>query len=271
MSDTFSRTCGPSISGVEIRGTHEYEAISGIVAGAGTAPPAGRRSAASWSATGGGGAAGRCLAPVGAAVGATARAGWHSRSAARWSGWKSAGADGWATRSAGEAVEGGLARGRVRHGDVDAAAHRSTHRARVRSAPRRQFRVANLAADGLECATAGEPRSPAGSGGRDAVEAEAVASAKKSAARQGRVIVFIDESGLSERPCRARTWSPRGQTPILQYSFTWKQLSVIAGVSFWRFYFQLFPGAIKSPQIVEFLKALQPHIGRTLLLLCDHP
>jgi transposase len=58
---------------------------------------------------------------------------------------------------------------------------------------------------------------------------------KKIAARQGRIIVFIDESGLSERPCRARTWAPRGETPILQYSFSWKQLSVIAGISFWRF------------------------------------
>jgi len=84
-----------------------------------------------------------------------------------------------------------------------------------------------------------------------------VASNKKIAARQGRIIVFIDESGLSERPCRARTWAPRGQTPVLQYSFSWKQLSVIAGVSFWRFYFRLFPGSIKSPQVVEFLKALQ--------------
>jgi transposase len=101
------------------------------------------------------------------------------------------------------------------------------------------------------------------------MEAKAVASAKKSAARQGRVIVFIDESGLSERPCRARTWSPRGQTPILQYSFTWKQLSVIAGVSFWSFYFRLFPGAIKSPQVIEFLKALQAHIGRKLLIVWD--
>jgi hypothetical protein len=68
-----------------------------------------------------------------------------------------------------------------------------------------------------------------------------VAGDKKIAARQGRIIVFIDESGLSERPCRARTWSPKGQTPVLQYSFSWKQLSVIAGVSFWRFYFRFFP------------------------------
>lgn len=96
-----------------------------------------------------------------------------------------------------------------------------------------------------------------------------MASAKKIAARQGRVIVFIDESGLSERPCRARTWAPRGQTPVLQYSFTWKQLSVIAGVSFWRFYFRLHPGTIRTPQVIEFLKALQATIGKKLLIIWD--
>jgi transposase len=94
-----------------------------------------------------------------------------------------------------------------------------------------------------------------------------VARTKKIAARQLRVIVFIDESGLSERPCRARTWAPRGQTPVLQYSFSWKQLSMIAGLSFWRFYFRFFPGSIKSPQIVEFLKVLQKTIGRKLLII----
>jgi len=96
-----------------------------------------------------------------------------------------------------------------------------------------------------------------------------VARCKKIAARQGRVIVFIDESGLSERPCRARTWAPKGQTPILQYSFSWKQLSAIAGVSFWRFYFRFFAGSIKSPQIIEFLKALQATLGRKLLIVWD--
>jgi hypothetical protein len=44
--------------------------------------------------------------------------------------------------------------------------------------------------------------------------------ALKKALREGRVIVFIDESGLSERPTRVRTWAPRGQTPVLQYSFS---------------------------------------------------
>ena len=92
---------------------------------------------------------------------------------------------------------------------------------------------------------------------------------KKIAARQGRIIVFIDESGLSERPCRARTWAPRGQTPVLQYSFSWKQLSVIAGISFWRFYFRLYGGTIRTPQVIEFLKALQATIGKKLLIIWD--
>lgn len=73
----------------------------------------------------------------------------------------------------------------------------------------------------------------------------------------------------SERPCRARTWAPKGQTPVLQYRFSWKQLSVIAGISYWRFYFRLFNGSIKSPQIVEFLKALQGTIGKKLLIIWD--
>lgn len=55
----------------------------------------------------------------------------------------------------------------------------------------------------------------------------------------------------------------------MQYSFSWKQLSAISGVSFWRFYFRLFPGSIKSPQIVEFLKALLATIGKRLLIIWD--
>lgn len=66
-----------------------------------------------------------------------------------------------------------------------------------------------------------------------------------------------------------RTWAPVGQTPQLQFSFTWKQLSVIAGITLWRFYFRLFPGTIKAAQIVEFLKALKSQIRRKLLVIWD--
>ena len=101
------------------------------------------------------------------------------------------------------------------------------------------------------------------------MEADTLAGSKKNAAKQGRIIVFIDESGLSERPTRVRTWAPRGQTPVLQYHFNWHQLSVIAGISFRRFYFRLFPGAIKGAQIIEFLNALGRQIRKPLLVIWD--
>jgi len=83
------------------------------------------------------------------------------------------------------------------------------------------------------------------------------------------MIVFIDESGLSQRPHRCRTWAPRGHTPVLQYHFNWKTLSAMAGVTWWNFYFRLFPGAIKSPQVVEFLEHLMRHLPDKLLVVWD--
>lgn len=96
-----------------------------------------------------------------------------------------------------------------------------------------------------------------------------LARAQKKVQREGRVIVFIDESGLSERPTRVRTWAPKGQTPVIQFHFNWKQLSMIAGVTISNAFFRLHEGTIKSPQIVEFLKALVKQIGRPLLIVWD--
>jgi len=101
------------------------------------------------------------------------------------------------------------------------------------------------------------------------MEDQALAGIKKNAARCGQTIVFVDESGLSERPTRVRTWAPIGQTPILQYSFSWSQLSVIAGVTFRQFYFRFFPGSIRGPQSVEFLKALRKQIDTPLPIIWD--
>ena len=101
------------------------------------------------------------------------------------------------------------------------------------------------------------------------MEDQALAGAKKNARRQGRTIVFVDESGLSERPTRVKTWAPKGCTPTLQYSFNWKQLSLIAGASFWHIYFRFFHGAVKGPQLIEFLKALSAQIKGKLLIIWD--
>jgi transposase len=83
------------------------------------------------------------------------------------------------------------------------------------------------------------------------------------------LIVFIDESGLSERPTRVRTWGLKGCTPVVQFHFNWKHVSAVAGMSRSNFLFRLYDGAVKSAQIVEFLKALRAHLRRKLLIVWD--
>lgn len=101
------------------------------------------------------------------------------------------------------------------------------------------------------------------------METPYLAGAKKKARREGRTIVFVDESGLSERPSLARTWAPRGETPQLTFNFNWHKLAVIAGVTWWRFYFRLYPGTIRSPQVVDFLRHLMRHLRGPLLVIWD--
>jgi len=82
--------------------------------------------------------------------------------------------------------------------------------------------------------------------------------------------VFIDESGVSERPTRVRTWARKGETPVLQFHFNWHQLSLIAGMHYSGMCFRLHDGSIAKEQIVAFLKALLAHLRRPLLIIWDN-
>src|SRR5438477_4625785 len=126
----------------------------------------------------------------------------------------------------------GAARGRdgtrLRHAAVDAQAGTSLDRARVRRAVQRGPRMALARAAGIIQPEARSTRLGTRRCGYRALAQAHLAGAKKNAARQGRLIVFIDESGVSERPTRVRTWGVRGETPIVQFHFNWHQLSLIA-------------------------------------------
>lgn len=91
----------------------------------------------------------------------------------------------------------------------------------------------------------------------------------KKARREGRLIVFVDESGISERPTRVRTWGLKGQTPIIQFHFNWNHVSVIAGLTRTNCLFRLHEGSIKKEEIVDFLKALNAHLSQPLLVIWD--
>lgn len=96
-----------------------------------------------------------------------------------------------------------------------------------------------------------------------------MACAQKKARREGRLIVFIDETGVSTRPHRVRTWAPKGKTPVIHETFGWKSLSVIGAISLWRILFRIHSGAIKGPQVVDFLQVLLRHTRQPLLVIWD--
>jgi transposase len=66
-----------------------------------------------------------------------------------------------------------------------------------------------------------------------------------------------------------RTWSPKGQTPVLEFNFNWDKLSAIAGLSWKSFYFRLYEGSITSERVVEFLGHLQRHVPGKLFIVWD--
>jgi len=74
---------------------------------------------------------------------------------------------------------------------------------------------------------------------------------------------------VNERPHRVRTWAPRGQTPVLQHHFNWQVLSAAAGITWWNFYFRLYPGAIHAAEVIDFLGHLLRHLPGKLLVVWD--
>ena len=56
---------------------------------------------------------------------------------------------------------------------------------------------------------------------------------------------------------------------MLQYHFNWKVLSAAAGITWWSFYFRLYPTTIRAPQVVDFLGHLLRHLPGKLLVVWD--
>jgi transposase len=56
---------------------------------------------------------------------------------------------------------------------------------------------------------------------------------------------------------------------VIQFHFSWKHLSVIAGLTRANCLFRFYEGSIKKEQIVEFLKALKAHLKQPLLIVWD--
>ena len=99
---------------------------------------------------------------------------------------------------------------------------------------------------------------------------------KKNAKIRQAWIVFLDESGISERPPIRRTWAPRGQTPIVQHPFNWKKLSICSAIAYrWdgrrcRLYFRIIAGSYNDEKLISFLGQMETQLrGRKVILVWD--
>jgi len=82
------------------------------------------------------------------------------------------------------------------------------------------------------------------------------------------VMLFIDESGISLVPFVAKTWAPKGQTPVLIHRFNWPKLSMISGVTpYGKVYFRLHENAIRGPHVRMFLQQILRHLRRKPIMI----
>lgn len=94
--------------------------------------------------------------------------------------------------------------------------------------------------------------------------------ANKKARNEGNTIVFIDESGLTEHPLVARSWSPRDQTPQQPFSLNCSKLAIIAGMMWWEgYHFRLYRGPVRTPQVMDSPRHPRRQLRRNRLALWD--
>jgi transposase len=102
------------------------------------------------------------------------------------------------------------------------------------------------------------------------MERRALARVEKKAQEEGRVIVFVDESGFYLLPIVVRTYAPRGCTPVLKEYLSYDHLSTIGAVTpTGRLFLKTYTHSITSREIVAFLKQLQRFIPGPLLVFWD--
>jgi len=93
---------------------------------------------------------------------------------------------------------------------------------------------------------------------------------KKKAEKEGRTIIFIDESGFYLSPTTTKTWSPAGETPVIHAPSGHEHLSVIGGLTLQgSLYMQIHASSIKAHGAVLFLRHLLVHIPERMLVLWD--
>jgi transposase len=97
-----------------------------------------------------------------------------------------------------------------------------------------------------------------------------VAFPQKRALKEGRTIVFCDQSGFYLLPRVVRTYAPVGETPILHERLSHDHLSAMSGITLdGKLYMIEQDRAFKGEDAVRFLKHLMRRIPGKLLVIWD--
>jgi DDE superfamily endonuclease len=93
---------------------------------------------------------------------------------------------------------------------------------------------------------------------------------QKGALKEGRTIVFCDQSGFYLLPMVVRTYAPVGRTPILHEHLSRDHLSVMSGITLeGKLYMIEQERSFKAEDAVRFLKHLMHQIPGKLLVIWD--
>jgi hypothetical protein len=97
-----------------------------------------------------------------------------------------------------------------------------------------------------------------------------VTFSEKGALKEGRTIVFCDQSGFYLLPMVVRTYAPVGKTPILKENLTRDHLSAMSAVTLdGKLYMIEQERAFKGEDAVRLLKHLMRRIPGKLLIVWD--
>jgi len=97
-----------------------------------------------------------------------------------------------------------------------------------------------------------------------------LAGAEKKSRRDHRRLIFLDESGFYLLPGVVKTYSPRGETPVLRPRQTRDHLSVLGGITpEGQLFTRVQTEAIHGGDCVAFLKRLRWQLGPKLLVIWD--
>lgn len=88
--------------------------------------------------------------------------------------------------------------------------------------------------------------------------------------KEGRTVLFVDQSGFYLLPAVVRTYAPIGQTPVLREELSRDHLSVMSGITLeGKLLMVEKDGAFKGPDVVSFLKHALRRIPGKLMVVWD--